>query len=73
MTNILFTDDQSNQTVQQFTPQLLTIFEKVLSPPEEQLEDEAREMVKRTVQGLYKAQPSLFANHQSLLSLAGAQ
>ncbi|CAH0015127.1 unnamed protein product [Clonostachys rhizophaga] len=71
--NIYQLYDQSNQTVQQFTPQLLTIFEKVLSPPEEQLEDDAREMVKRTVQGLYKTQPSLFANHQSLLSLAGAQ
>lgn len=68
-----FIDDQSNQTVQQLTPQILTVFEKVLGPPAEQLEDESRELVKRTVQGLYKTQPGLFANHQSLLSLAGAQ
>lgn len=72
MTNT-FADDQSNQTVQQLTPQLLPIFEKVMDQPEDQLEPETRELLKRAVQGLYKQQPNLFSNSAGLLSLAGAQ
>ncbi|KAI5460462.1 armadillo-type protein [Mariannaea sp. PMI_226] len=45
----------SNPTVQQLTPQLLSIFEKVLSPPEEQLDQTTRELLQRTVQALSKA------------------
>lgn len=67
------TDDQSNQTVQQLTPQIIAILEKVMGPPEEQLEPETRELLKKTVQGLYQQQAGLFANHAALLSLAGAQ
>lgn len=63
---------ESNSTVQQATPQLLPIFEKVLSPPEEQLESETRQMLQQTIQMLYKAQPGLLANHPNLLKLAGA-
>ncbi|KAL6863688.1 ARM repeat-containing protein [Trichoderma novae-zelandiae] len=64
--------DQSNETVQQLTPQLLGIFEKVLSPPQEQLEPETRQLLCRTVQALYGAKPDLFANHPNLLQLASA-
>ncbi|KAF4122067.1 importin-4 [Geosmithia morbida] len=71
--NIYQLYDQSNQTVQQLTPQILSILEKVMGPPEEQLEPETRELLKRTVQGLYKQQAGLFANSGNLLSLAGAQ
>ncbi|KAJ2968293.1 hypothetical protein NQ176_g9252 [Zarea fungicola] len=65
--------EQSNQTVEQLTPQLLAIFEKVLSPPEEQLEPATRELLHRAVGILYKAQPSLLANNPTLLKLAGLQ
>ncbi|OAA80764.1 karyopherin Kap123 [Akanthomyces lecanii RCEF 1005] len=65
--------DQSNQTVQQLTPQLLGIFEKVLSPPEDQLEPSSREILQRVVGVLYKSQPDLLANHAGLLKLAGLQ
>lgn len=65
--------DQSNPTVQQLTPQLLGIFEKVLSPPEDQLEPGSREILQRVVGVLYKSQPSLLANHAGLLKLAGLQ
>ncbi|KAK2589877.1 hypothetical protein QQS21_012441 [Conoideocrella luteorostrata] len=44
--------DQSNPTVQQLTPQLVGIFEKVLGEPEEQLEQDTRQMVQRMVQAL---------------------
>lgn len=74
--NCGFADDQSNQTVQQLTPQLVSIFEKVMSQSEgqeDQLEPETRELLKRTVQGLYKQQPNLFSNSAGLLSLAGVQ
>ncbi|KAM3551709.1 hypothetical protein MY1884_007581 [Beauveria asiatica] len=65
--------EQSNQTVQQLTPQLLAVFERVLSPPEEQLEPSSREILQRVVGILYKAQPDLLANHPGLLKLAGLQ
>ncbi|TWU74985.1 hypothetical protein ED733_005787 [Metarhizium rileyi] len=44
--------DQSNSTVQQLTPQLIGIFDKVLGQPEEQLEQDTRLMVQRMVQAL---------------------
>lgn len=51
-TNNFLPDDQSNETVRQLTPQLMTIFEKVLSPPEDQLEDSTRELLTRLVSTL---------------------
>ncbi|KND88685.1 putative importin subunit beta-4 [Tolypocladium ophioglossoides CBS 100239] len=65
--------EQGNETVQQLTPQLVGIFEKVLGPPEEQLEQDTREVLHRTVQMLYKAKPDLLSNNPGLLQLAGAQ
>lgn len=62
--------DQSNETVQQLTPQLIGVFEKVLSPPQEQLEPETRQIISQTVKALYGAKPDLFANNPNLLSLA---
>ena len=64
-------DNLSNPTVEQLTPQLIGIFEKVLSPPEEQLEQDTRETLQQTVQVLYKAKPALLANNPGLLKLAG--
>ncbi|KAF4472792.1 importin subunit beta-4 [Fusarium albosuccineum] len=65
--------EQSNPTVEQLTPQLIGIFEKVMDAPAEQLENATRELLERTVQGLYKAKPDLFANNPNLLKLAGIQ
>ncbi|KAK7418458.1 hypothetical protein QQX98_003950 [Neonectria punicea] len=65
--------ENSNSTVEQLTPQLINIFEKVLSPPEEQLEQDTREILQRTVQVLYKAKPDLLANNPGLVKLAGIQ
>ncbi|KJZ71724.1 hypothetical protein HIM_08866 [Hirsutella minnesotensis 3608] len=64
---------QGNHTVEQLTPQLLGVFEKVLGEPEEQLEQGSRELLRCTVQTLCKAKPDLFANHPNLLRAAGAQ
>ncbi|GAO18735.1 hypothetical protein UVI_02047070 [Ustilaginoidea virens] len=44
--------DLSNPTVQQLTPQLLRVFDEVLGEPEEQLEQDTRQMVQRMVQAL---------------------
>ncbi|KAF1997280.1 ARM repeat-containing protein [Amniculicola lignicola CBS 123094] len=44
----------NNPTVQQLTPQLMVVFEKVLSPPEEQLEDDTRAQLIELVQHLRK-------------------
>ncbi|KAH7242575.1 armadillo-type protein [Fusarium tricinctum] len=71
--NIFNLYQHSNPTVEQLTPQLVGIFEKVLSPPEEQLEPETREILQRTVQMLYKAKPDLLANNPGLVKLAGIQ
>jgi hypothetical protein len=46
---------QANEpTVQQLTPQLMPVFEKVLSPPEEQLQPETREQLVELVKYLHK-------------------
>ncbi|KAF2009673.1 ARM repeat-containing protein [Aaosphaeria arxii CBS 175.79] len=46
---------QANEpTIQQLTPQLMTVFEKVLGPPEEQLEEETRSQVVELVKYLQK-------------------
>lgn len=64
---------QSNSTVEQLTPQLIGIFEKVLGPPEDQLEPETRQILQQIVQILYKAKADLLANNPGLLKLAGIQ
>lgn len=46
--------DQANEpTIQQLTPSLMPVFEKVLSPPEEQLEDETRSQLVELVKYLH--------------------
>ncbi|KAK3903531.1 armadillo-type protein [Staphylotrichum tortipilum] len=63
---------ESNEpTVQQLTPQLINAFEAVLSPPEEQLDDDTREIVRKTVFLLYNANQGLFSNNPNVLKLAG--
>lgn len=64
--------DSNDPTVQQLTPKLIPVFEKVLSPPEEQLADESRQLVLQAVRVLYKAQPNLFQGHEGVVRLAGA-
>lgn len=65
-------DEANEPTVQSLTPKLIGVFEKVLSPPEEQLQDEARQLVQRIVQSLYKAKPELFQGHERVLKVSGA-
>ncbi|KAK4096515.1 ARM repeat-containing protein [Parathielavia hyrcaniae] len=60
-------------TVQQLTPKLIPVFEKVLNPPEDQLDDETREIVCKTVFLLYQANQSLFSSSPNVLKLAGIQ
>jgi hypothetical protein len=63
---------ESNEpTVQQLTPKLVPVFEAVLSPPTDQLDDETREVVRKTVFLLYNADQSLFSNNPNVLKLAG--
>ena len=65
------TDEQNEPTIQSLTPNLIPVFQSVLSPPVDQLDDETREIVRRTVAALYGAKPELFAAHQEVLKLAG--
>ena len=47
--------DQANEpTIQQLTPRLMPVFEKVLGPPEEQLEQETRAQLVELVKYLQK-------------------
>ncbi|KAK4183554.1 armadillo-type protein [Podospora australis] len=63
---------QANEpTVQHLAPQLIPIFEAVLSPPAEQLDDETRNTVCQIVQLLYTANQGLFSNNPNVLKLAG--
>ncbi|KAI1171132.1 importin beta-4 [Nemania sp. FL0916] len=43
-----------NATIQELTPRLLSVFQQVLSPPEDQLEDETRQLVLELVSILQK-------------------
>jgi hypothetical protein len=58
-------------TVQGLTPQLIPVFQAVLSPPVDQLDDETREVVRRVVGALFTAKPDLFGGNQEVLKLAG--
>jgi hypothetical protein len=71
--NIYQLYNQSNATVQQLTSQILPVLNQVMGAPEDQLESETRDLLKLTVQGLYKQQPDLFSNYSELLARAGAQ
>lgn len=53
-TDCNFLDVLSNPTVQELTPKLLNVFQQVLGPPEEQLEQETREVVREMVRVLTK-------------------
>lgn len=60
-TNRLYiTDDASNPTVQELTPRLVPVFKAVLGEPEDQLDDETREKVKKIAQLIHQARPELF-------------
>lgn len=47
------------------------MLEAVLSPPTEQLDDEARQNVCKIVFLLYNAKQDLFSSHPNVLKLAG--
>jgi hypothetical protein len=64
-------DEQGEPTIQQLTPKLIPVLEAVLSPPEEQLDEDAREIVRKIVFLLYNAKQDLFASHPNVLKLAG--
>jgi importin-4 len=55
----------------EMTPRLIPLFEHVLSPPEEQLDDETRGLIQKAVQLLYKGKPELFGDYPGVLKLAG--
>lgn len=59
--------------MQSLTPKLINIFEKVLSPPMTQLEDETRAQVAQIIQNLFAAKQDLFVGHEQVLVLAGVQ
>ena len=63
--------ESGEPTIQQLTPKLVPVLESVLGPPADQLDDESREIVRRTVAFLYNANAGLFANHPNVLKLAG--
>ncbi|AEO55706.1 hypothetical protein MYCTH_2299794 [Thermothelomyces thermophilus ATCC 42464] len=63
--------ENNEPTIQQLTPKLIPVFEAVLSPPTEQLDDETREIVRKTVYHLYNANQGFFSNNPNVLKLAG--
>ncbi|CAN8098527.1 unnamed protein product [Discula destructiva] len=64
--------EANEPTIQSLTPKLIVVFEKVLSPPENQLKPETRQLVQNIVQSLFKAKPELFQGHEQVLQLAPA-
>jgi hypothetical protein len=51
-TNIESLDQNGNSVIQQLTPQVAPVIQKVLGPPEEQLDDETREQLVQLVKWL---------------------
>lgn len=49
LTHHVRADSTGDPTARALTPRLLSVFEKVLAPPDDQLEPETRELVRRTV------------------------
>ncbi len=45
----------------------MPVFAKVLSPPEEQLDDETRQKIKETIRYLAKEQPGLVRGNEVLM------
>jgi len=52
ITNNFWTDQHGEPTIQQLTPQLIPVFQKVLGEPEDQLDDETRTQVVELVKHL---------------------
>jgi len=50
----------SNPTVMELSPQLIPVFKTVLGDPQEQLDDETRELVTKMAQLLQQHKPELF-------------
>ncbi|KAL2200108.1 armadillo-type protein [Corynascus similis CBS 632.67] len=63
--------ENNEPTIQQLTPKLVPVFEAVLSPPTEQLDDETREIVRKTVHHLHSANQGFFSSNPNVLKLAG--
>ncbi|KAK3503913.1 armadillo-type protein [Neurospora crassa] len=63
--------EQGEPTINSLTPKVIPVLESVLSPPEDQLSDESRELVRKLVHQLYSANQALFAANPNALKLAG--
>lgn len=63
-------DEHNEPTMQQLTPKLIPVFEKVLGEPEDQLEDETRLLIFKMVAALHGSQPELFHGHEELATVA---
>src|SRR5699024_10107990 len=63
--------EQGEPTINSLTSKVIPVLESVLSPPEDQLTDETRELVRKLVHNLYSANQALFAANPNALKLAG--
>lgn len=63
--------DLNEPTTLQLTPRLIPVFEKVLGPPENQLEPETREKLLTLVTLLFKTDPSIFQGNPNLVQMVG--
>ncbi len=63
-------DSAGEPTILGLTPQLLPILEKVLGPPENQLNDETREQVLEMVKFVHGKQPRMVGKYPGLVAAA---
>ena len=59
-----------NTTIHQLTPQIVPVLEKVLGPPDEQLEEKTRTELVQLVGYLHSKQPALLKGHELLEEIA---
>ena len=65
-------DGSGHQTVRQLTPQLVPVFEKVLSPTEEELDQETRGKLVELVRYIHKQEPGLVVGREGLMKAIGS-
>lgn len=62
-------DSAGEPTILGLTPQLLPILEKVLAPPEAQLNDSTREQIVEMVKFIHTKQPQMVGKYPGLVAV----
>ena len=63
------TDEHNNTVIFELTPQVLPIFAKVLDEPREQLDDDTRALIMKTLQFIHSKDANMLQSNEQLMKL----